>query len=159
NMPDNAVGSLYFNDTALHIPEREGGKGYTIYDWQTAPDWQGATINEIEPVQFQEDVWLTGYGIDEGVVVLEWQLPASNPNLDYQWSVQPHDADGNKLGQADTQFWQGRHWCAGDRLLTWQRLNVVDTVASLQVFLYRLGGANEATYINAPVLDAMGNPA
>jgi hypothetical protein len=159
NMPENAISALYLSENPLFFPERAGGEGYYIHDWQTAPQWQGAPINDIEPIRFAGDVLLTGYGLEEGVIVLQWQLPATNPELEYQWSVQPHNANGEKLGQADTRFWQGRHWCEGDRLLTWQWYNAPNDTTSLNVFLYELGSANEASYINAPVLDAMGNPA
>lgn len=159
NMPENALNGLYITENPLYFPEREGGIGYYVHDWQSAPAWNGTAITEIEPIRFAGDVYLTGYALDEGVTVLQWQLPATNPDLEYQWSVQPHNANGEKLGQADTRFWQGRHWCEGDRLLTWQWYDVPAETASLNVFLYELGGANEAAYINAPVLDAMGNPA
>lgn len=159
NMPENALSGLYISENPLYFPEREGGIGYSVHDWQTAPEWQGTAITDIEPIRFSGDVLLTGYGLDEGVIVLQWQLPAANQQLDYQWSVQPHNANGEKLGQADTRFWQGRHWCEGDRLLTWQWYDAPDNTSALHVFLYELGGANEAAYINAPILDAMGNPA
>jgi hypothetical protein len=159
NMPENALSGLYMSENPLYFHEREGGIGYYVHDWQTAPEWQGTAITDIEPIRFSGDVLLTGYGLDEGVLVLQWQLPATNPELEYQWSVQPYNANGEKLGQADTRFWQGRHWCEGDRLLTWQWYDAPDNTAALHVFLYELGGANEAAYINAPVLDAMGNPA
>ncbi|MEO1288629.1 MAG: hypothetical protein AAFV93_12740, partial [Chloroflexota bacterium] len=159
NMPENAVGGLYLTENPLFIPEREGGIGYRIHHWDSAPEWQGVDTVDIEPFLFEGDVQLTGYGIGMGAIVLEWQLPDANPDLNYQWSVQPHDADGNKLGQADTTFWQGRHWCAGDRLLTWQWYDIPPETSELKVFLYQLGDAQGPRYINANVLDVMGNPA
>jgi hypothetical protein len=159
NMPEHALSGLYLSENQLYFPERDGGSGYYIHHWQTNPEWQGVAITEIEPIRFAGDVLLTGYGLDEGVTLLQWQLPAANPELEYQWSVQPHNANGEKLGQSDTRFWQGRHWCEGDRLLTWQWFDTPHETASLHVYLYELGGANEAAYLNAPVLDAMGNPA
>lgn len=159
SMPDNALDNLYLTDTPLTIAERAGGEGYKIHYWETAPQWQGVDITPIDPAVFEGNVQLTGYGIGAGAIVLEWQLPDANRDLNYQWSVQPYDADGNKLGQSDTTFWQGRHWCAGDRLLTWQWYTIPDTTQSLRVFLYQLGDASGPRYINANVLDAMGNPA
>lgn len=158
NMPENAVDGLYLTDNPILVPERDGGTGYAIHHWETAPIWEGVPINPIDPFWFEGDVLLTGYGIAEGVVVLEWQLPEANRDLNYQWSIQPFDADGNKLGQADTSFWQGRHWCANDRLLTWQWYDIPDDTVTLDVFLYQLGNAQEARYINASILDELGNP-
>lgn len=158
NMPDNAVDGLYLTDDPILVSERNGGNGYAIHKWENAPMWQGVPITTIDPIWFEGDVLLTGYGIDESVIVLEWQLPQANRGLNYQWSVQPFDADGNKLGQTDTTFWQGRHWCANDRLLTWQWYDIPDNSVSLDVFLYQLGNAQESRYINANILDELGNP-
>jgi len=158
NMPDNAIDGLYLTDNPIFVPERSGGNGYYIHQWDSAPEWSGVPITEIEPFWFEGDVLLTGYGIGMGAIVLEWQLPEANRDLNYQWSVQPYDENGQKLGQADTTFWQGRQWCAGDRLLTWQWYDIPENATSLNVFLYQLGDAQEARYINANVLDTMGNP-
>lgn len=158
NIPENAVDGLYLTDNPIFVPERDGGKGYHIHHWESAPEWQGVEITAIDPQLFEGDVMLTGYGIGLGAIVLEWQLSDANRDLNYQWSVQPFGADGQKLGQADTTFWQGRHWCAGDRLLTWQWYEIPSDATSLQVFLYELGNAQTGRYINANVLDAMGNP-
>lgn len=158
HMPEDAVGGLYFTDNPIAIPERDGGNGYQVHHWETAPDWQGVPINPIEPFLFEGGVSLTGYGIGMGAIVLEWQLPDANRDLNYQWSVQPYDAEGQKLGQSDTTFWQGRHWCAGDKLLTWQWYDIPENTGSLNVFLYQLGDAQGPNYINANVLDIMGNP-
>lgn len=158
HMPENAIDRLYLTDNPITIPERDGGNGYQVHQWETAPDWQGVSIIEIEPFRFEGNVSLTGYGIGMGAIVLEWQLPDANRDLNYQWSVQPYDADGQKLGQSDTIFWQGRHWCAGDRLLTWQWYDIPENTASVNVFLYQLGDAQGPYYVNANVLDIMGNP-
>ncbi|MGB7340346.1 MAG: hypothetical protein WBC91_15725 [Phototrophicaceae bacterium] len=159
NMPENAIDGLYLTDNPTYVPERDGGTGYQVHYWETAPQWQGVPITPITPSTFEGDVTLTGYGIGMGAVVLEWQLPAANFDLNYQWSIQPHDAEGQKIGQSDTVFWQGRHWCAGDRLLTWQWIDIPADTQSIKVYLYQLGDATEAQYINANVLDAMDNPA
>ena len=159
NMPDNAIDGLYLLENPIPVAERPGGNGYQIHHWEQAPEWQGVPITPIEPFHFEGDVLLTGYGIGMGAIVLEWQLPDANRDLNYQWSVQPYDTNGQKLGQSDTTFWQGRHWCAGDRLLTWQWYNIPADAVSLNVFLYQLGDAQGPRYINASVLDVTGNPA
>ncbi|GAB5491493.1 MAG: hypothetical protein Phog2KO_17080 [Phototrophicaceae bacterium] len=158
NMPENAIDGLYLTDNPIEIAEREGGNGYAIHHWETAPTWDGVPITAIDPVLFEGNVLLTGYGIGMGAIVLEWQLPEANPDLNYQWGVQFSDVEGQRLGQADTTFWQGRHWCANDRLLTWQWYDTPDNTASLDVYLYRLGTAQEQPFINANILDVMNNP-
>jgi hypothetical protein len=158
NMPENGIGKLYFSDEAIHIAERPNGNGYMIYRWDNAPEWQGTAISAIDAAHFEGDVWLTGYGIDDSAIVLEWTLPATNPDLNYQYSIQAFNSNQEKIAQFDTQFWQGRHWCTGDRLLTWVWETLPPETAQIYVFLYRLGKANEPRYINANVLDEMGNP-
>ncbi|MGJ3238302.1 MAG: ArnT family glycosyltransferase [Anaerolineae bacterium] len=158
NMPENAIDGLYLTDDPITVPEREGSTGYAIHHWDEAPVWEGTPITTIDPFWFEGDVLLTGYGISDGVIVLEWQLPDGERGLDYQWSVQPHDSDGNKLGQSDTVFWHGRHWCARDRLLTWQWYELPADTQRLHVALYQLGDAQGPAYINANILDPQGNP-
>lgn len=158
NMPENAVDGLYLREDAEFVPERAGGNGYYIHRWQEAPTWEGVPITSLDPTRFAGDVYLTGYGSGSGAVVVEWALPEENTGLDYQWSIQPFNAEGEKIGQSDATFWHGRHWCAGDRLLTWQWYDLPAETAEIRVFLYELGTATTAQYINAPVLDANGNP-
>lgn len=156
NMPENAVDGLYLTDEPQFIPERSGGAGYALHHWESAPMWEGVEIMPVEPARFAGDVELTGYGIGMGAVVLEWALPEANDNLDYQWSMQPYNAAGEKIGQSDTTFWQGRHWCAGDRLLTWQWYDLPSETAEIRVILYALGNAQTGRYINAGVVDDAG---
>lgn len=158
NMPDNAIDDLYFSDNSTHFEERSGGKGYTLYNWDNAPEWEGTAINPLEPVHFEGEVWLTGYGFDDERIILEWALPEPHPDLNYQYSIHILDTDNQKIAQFDKRFWQGRHWCAGDSLLTWVWEIVPAEAAQINVILYRLGNADEAPYINANVLDEMGNP-
>ena len=89
-------------------------------------------------------------------MLFEWQLPQHTSGLDYQYGGHFYNAAGEKICQRDTVFWHGRHWCEGDRLLTWIWGDVPADTAQLQVFLYALGDANEPRYINAPVIDEAG---
>ncbi|MCA9915164.1 MAG: hypothetical protein KC496_17535, partial [Anaerolineae bacterium] len=156
NMPEDGIGQLYLTDDPLVFPARSEEETYFVHQWEAAPRWNGLEPTAIEPARYEGDVLLTGYALDENLAMLEWQLPAPNPGLDYQYGVHFYDAEGNKLGQADTTFWHGRHWCAGDRLLTWMHVPVPPETAELHIFLYRLGNANEARYINAMVVNENG---
>ena len=158
NMPLEGIGTVYQNESVQHFPERPGGLGYTVYHWDNAPDWTGAEITPIEPVRFAGNVQLTGYHLADNLMLFEWRLPQRTPGLDYQYGGHFYNTAGEKIGQRDTTFWHGRHWCEGDRLLTWIWGDVPAETTQLQVFLYELGDANQARYINAPVIDAAGNP-
>ncbi|MCI0351125.1 MAG: glycosyltransferase family 39 protein, partial [Acidobacteriales bacterium] len=158
NMPQDGIGRLYQNANEQHFDERPGGLGYTVYRWEQAPEWDGAEITPIEPVRFAGDVLLTGYHLSDNLLLLEWRLPRRSPELNFQYSGQFIAEDGSKIGQRDTVFWQGRHWCENDRLLTWIWGDVPAETVALHVFLYELGDANEPPYINVPVLDAAGQP-
>jgi hypothetical protein len=124
----------------------------------SAPQWKGTEVTLIEPVRFAGNVELTGYHLSSNMILFEWQLPERTPGLDYQYGGHFYNAAGEKIGQRDTVFWHGRHWCTGDRLLTWIWGDVPAETTQLQVFLYELGDANQPRYINAPVIDETGNP-
>lgn len=158
DMPPQAVGGLYFGQDQITIPTRSERSAYRVAHFEQAPAWQGAAVTPVEPVRFEGDVQLTGAHLSTDLLLLEWKLPQRTPGLNYQYSAQFYDAGGNKIGQRDTLFWHGRHWCANDRLLTWMNVAVPAETATLQVFLYRLGAANEPPYINAQVLDPAGLP-
>ena len=152
--------SLYAKADLENFPTRAGGRGYTVFDWNGAPDWQGPGIESIDPVSFSNGVQLTGYGLRGDEVLLEWRLPGRRVGMDYQYSAQLYDEAGARLGQWDGRFWHGRHWCAGDRLLTWGPLEIDDSATTLKVAMYTLGsGKNIAEFFNAEVLDELGNPA
>jgi hypothetical protein len=156
NMPLDGIGTLYAHDDMQHFPERPGGLGYSVFRWDSAPEWTGAEITPIEPVRFAGNIQLTGYHLSENLMLFEWQLPQRTPGLDYQYGGHFYNVNGEKIGQRDTVFWHGRHWCEGDKLLTWIWGDVPADTAQLQVFLYALGDANEPLYINAPVIDETG---
>jgi hypothetical protein len=158
DMPEQAVGGLYFTDQPVTIPTRLDSPAYVVYRFAEAPVWNGAPITAIDPVRYENDVLLTGYHLSTDLLMLEWKLPRPMPGLNYQYSTQFFSADGEKIGQRDTIFWHGRHWCENDRLLTWMRFETPTNTASMRIILYRLGAANEQPYINAAVLDAAGNP-
>ncbi len=149
---------LYENETVERFPTRPGGADFLVYRWETAPAWPGPAIEPLEPQAFSNGARLTGYGLDSQTVVLEWRLPSQQIGLDFQFSVQAYDNAGARIAQRDATFWHGRHWCEGDRLLTWLPLQLDDAAATIKVAMYRLGqGSDEGAYFPADVLDAMGN--
>ena len=130
-----------------------------MYHWQAAPSWYGARIVLIEPEVFANGVRLSGYGLAEDSVTLEWQLPARQVGADYQYSAQLYDEGGERVGQLDARFWHGRHWCAGDRLLTWGPIEAQAGATMFKVALYSLGAGKDAGQIvNLDLLDSQGNP-
>jgi len=157
--PSGFVTELYQNDSPEFFPTRRGGADYAHYQWQDAPTWSGARIRPIEPERFVNGPRLSGYGLEDDSVILEWQLPAQQIGADYQFSAQLYDAKGERVGQLDGRFWHGRHWCDGDRLLTWGPIEMDAGATTLKVALYRLGAGKDASRIsNLDVLDAQGNP-
>ncbi|MCB9459400.1 MAG: glycosyltransferase family 39 protein [Anaerolineaceae bacterium] len=156
--PNDPVRGLYTSDTPVIYPARPGETPYEVYTFDSAPAWSGPDITSIEPIRFDMGATLTGYALDGGTVYLEWQLADGRDDLNYQYSAQLFAA-GERVGQYDTVFWQQRHWCAGDRLLTWGPISGDDTATELQVSLYRIGtGSQAGQFLNANVLDAAGAP-
>ena len=152
--------SLYANADPEVISTREGDRGYYVFDWNGTPDWQGPRVQNVNPVSFSNGVQLTGYGLRESEVMLEWRLPGRRVGMDYQYGAQLYDAEGKRLAQLDGRFWHGRHWCAGDRLLTWGPLDIDASATTLKVAMYTLGSRrSEGQFFNADVLDELGNPA
>ena len=159
NAPSGSFTDLYRNESPAFFATREGGADYSLYQWGNAPSWPGTAINSIEPEMFENDVRLIGYALGDERVILEWQLPAQQVGADYQFSAQLFDAHGERLNQLDATFWHGRHWCEGDLLLTWGRLNSDVRAKILKVALYQLAGAKNAGSItNLNVVDRLGNP-
>lgn len=156
--PLGAVTDLYRRGIPEIFPTRRGGDDYALYRWQAPPTWSGATIQPIEPERFANGVRLSGYGLEGDSVILEWRLPARQVGADYQFSAQLYDAAGERVAQLDATFWHGRHWCAGDRLLTWGPIETDADAATLKVALYRLGKGKRAGRVtNLDTLDAQGN--
>lgn len=148
---------------ATEMPEvfrmRKGGADYEVHEWESAPSWNGAPIVTIDPGQFDNGVQLTGYSFAGDELVLAWKLPERQAGLDYQYSAQLFDDNGERVGQLDATFWHGRHWCAGDRLITWGPLSASGESTLLKVAMYRLGvGKDQGLFFSADVLDELGNP-
>ena len=157
--PSGAVTHLYQNDSPAIFATRMGGADYTMYQWGNAPSWSGAMIYPIAPERFENGVRLSGYGLESDQVTLEWRLPAQRIGADYQFSAQLFDGRGERLSQLDASFWHGRHWCEGDRLLTWGPIDMGASAETLKVALYRLGAGKDAGRVtNLQVLDLLGNP-
>jgi hypothetical protein len=160
NAPPNPVNNLYLTDSPLTYPDRPGDGGYQIHSFEQASNWTEPPMQFIELTQFDMGIRLIGYHVAQNRMYLEWQLPDANTELDYQYFGHFLDANGERLGQQDAVFWQGRHWCAGDRLITWTDISLPQDVVTLRVGLYRLGtGRDEGQYFSANVLDSAGNPA
>ncbi len=160
NAPENAVGNLYETTSPVFYPTRPGDGGYTVYAFESAPEWTETPIAPIAPATFDSGVQLTGYHTGEGRLYLEWMLPDTHKDLNYQYFAHFLNADGELIAQYDTPFWQGRHWCAGDRLITWTDVDSPGEATTLRVGLYTLGtGRTEGQYFSADVLDDLGNPA
>lgn len=158
--PKRPVNNLYRTNQPLVFDTRQGGHGYILYRWDTVPEWNGATILSIDAMLFDNGVQLTGYALENDFVYLEWQLPAQQKGVDYQYSAQLFDNDGTRVSQLDKTFWHGRHWCERDRLITWGVLPTGDGATTLTVSLYQLGtGKDVGKFFNANVLDELGNPA
>jgi 4-amino-4-deoxy-L-arabinose transferase-like glycosyltransferase len=159
NAPSGPITDVYRNESAAIFTTRAGGADYTLYQWEHAPLWTGSTIHAITPERFENNVRLSGYGLADDQVTLEWRLPARQVGADYQFSAQLFDARGERLSQLDASFWHGRHWCAGDRLLTWGPIDTAASTAILKVALYQLGAGKDAgRVVNLQVLDRLGNP-
>lgn len=157
--PPNPIRRLYSKDDPLVFKTRKGGRDYIVYEWESAPIWKGIPVQPIPPILFDNDVQLSGYGLGDDQVILEWRLPGKRVGLNYQFTAQLFDDDGHRLAQLDATFWHGRHWCEGDRLLTWGPLPADAAADRLKVAMYRLGaGKDKGQYVNAHVLDALGNP-
>ncbi len=159
NAPSGAITDLYRNENPAFYATRVGGADYTLYQWENAPPWSGAAILSIEPELFEIGVRLIGYALADERVILEWLLPARQSGADYQYSAQLFDADGERLSQLDATFWHGRHWCDGDRLLTWGPLAANARATILKVALYQLAGENNSVrFTNMNLVDELGNP-
>jgi len=157
--PSNPVKNLYETDSPTVFDTRAGDKGYILYEWDSPPQWTESTLQLIEPTQFDNNVYLTGYALQDDVIYLEWQLPQQSKGADYQYSAQVFDADGARVGQLDKTFWHGRHWCEGDRLITWGNMPIDGHANMLRVSMYQLGtGRLVGEFFNADVLDELGNP-
>ena len=157
--PANPVNGLYLGDDPAVFKTRSGGENYVVYQWDAAPVWTGVPIEPIAPALFDNEVQLSGYRLADDMVILEWQLPGERVGRDYQFTAQLFDDAGNRVSQLDATFWHGRHWCSGDRLLTWGPLKTDSAATRLQVGMYILGaGKDQGRYFNANVLDALGNP-
>lgn len=156
---ENPVDNLYLTDDPTVIEVRPGGGEYAIHHFDTAPEWH-TEIEPISPARFESGVQLAGYSLENSRLTLEWNLPEPVFGLDYQYSGQFLDENEERITQIDARFWHGRHWCAGDRLMTWKDAEIPSNAKTLRVSLYTLGtGINTGQFFNANVLDEMGNPA
>ena len=157
--PPNPVNNLYLTDNPIQYETRQGDKGYTVYQWDTSPQWTQATIQPIDAKLFDNGVQLTGYVLENDTVYLEWRLPPQRKGADYQFSAQLFDSGGTRVGQLDKTFWHGRHWCENDRLITWGTLPSETDAITLSIGMYTLGkGKESGQFFNANVLDELGNP-
>jgi 4-amino-4-deoxy-L-arabinose transferase-like glycosyltransferase len=157
NAPEGSVSAFYTAQNALTFPTRS--RPYRVSTFVSAPEWTDADIIPLNsPAHFANGVMLTGYALTNTRVYLEWSLPDA-VEADYQVFAHLLDAAGTTLQQRDTSFWSGRHWCAGDRLISWHEVETGGADV-LRVGFYTLGtGKDEGQYFPVDVLDVMGNPA
>jgi 4-amino-4-deoxy-L-arabinose transferase-like glycosyltransferase len=155
--PNTPPNDLYQTDDAQTYPARGGS--YTVSVFETVPEWTEAEITSLDAnVPFTNGVTLTGYALTEGRVYLEWAL-SEGEDTDYQYFIHLLDDGGEVISQRDRSFWSGRHWCAGDRLISWLDVETANA-SGLRIGFYTLGtGKDEGTYFPVDVLDAMWNPA
>ncbi len=157
--PQGPLIDLYRNESARTFPTREGGDDYVLHEWLGPPTWSGVRIRALAPQRFINGVQLTGYAWDDDEIALEWRLPARQVGEDLQFSAQLYDAQGERIAQLDARFWHGRHWCEGDRLLTFGALNLHEEASTLKVALYKLGNrVDQGRVFNIELLDELGNP-
>jgi hypothetical protein len=142
--------AFYQHDAGERFAAR-GDEGYAVYRWERAPEWDaGETVSSV----FENGVRLIGYRVDGERLMLTWEL-AGEQTIDYQYFVHFLDARGEVITQRDQPFWAGRHWCVGDRLVSWVMMPL-DQGVNLRIGFYVL--EREGTYRAVDVLDMMGNP-
>ncbi|MBN1679459.1 MAG: glycosyltransferase family 39 protein [Anaerolineae bacterium] len=158
---DYPAAALYTGGTVAEVPLRPGEGSYTITGFDAAPawtnpDWHGPALIERDPVRYANGAQLAGYRLTADTLYLAWDLPGANPDLGYQ-RVFAHllDADGERIGQRDFDFWPGVYWCAGDRLVTWIDLAVPNGVHTLRVGMYTL---EDGLLTYTDVVDVNGGP-
>lgn len=137
------------------IPLRPGEGIYSIYQLPSPPSRSDLALTLIQDGLFDSGVQLIGYKFEADHTALAWSLPGP-ADVNYQFFVHYLDRADTKLQQADRQFWPGRHWCAGDVLVT-RVPSPPSGTAKLRVGLYTL--APNGAYKNASVIDNAGNPA
>ncbi len=153
NAPDNPLGGLYERPDDNIFPLRPGEGEYRVAFFEAAPEWAGEPLTSITPARFGAGIILTGYSLSDSQLTLEWRLPGP-VQANYHYFGHFLNAAGEKIGQGDSFLWPGRHWCAGDRLITWTVAAPQPETSILRVGLYTLDGE---AFINAPLLDEAGN--
>lgn len=81
----------------------------------------------------------------------------------FEVAVKFHGADGTKLVDADSYFWLGRYWRAGDWIVRTFCAEAAraqaDSIASVRLGLYTIEDRrNERIFHNVNVVDATGTP-
>jgi hypothetical protein len=143
----------YQTDHSLVFPLRPGEGTYRVDVFENGFEWVGSPITAIPPVRFDNGVQLTGYNLAQDTITFEWILPSS-VNQNYYYFVHFLNAQGDRIGQIDTDFWPGHYWRVNDRLLTWISVARPESAATLRVGLYRL---QNGSYVNSNVLDQANN--
>jgi hypothetical protein len=151
--PPPSAAELALRDDA-HVVSLRPGEGVYTSAALPPPDRAALLLEPVVGVRFDSGIQLSGYSVQSEHTLLAWTLPGPVA-ADYQFFVHYLDASGEKLHQADQQFWPGRHWCAGDMLTAY-----VDPppagAAVLRVGLYTL--TPDGGFANAAVVDSAGNP-
>lgn len=149
--PSAGENAAFYQHGAGESFAARGAEVYQVYRWEGAPEWDaGQAVSAV----FQNGARLIGYRVDGERLSLTWEL-SGDQTTDYQYFVHFLDARGEVITQRDQRFWAGRHWCAGDRLIS-KVMMPSEGVTMLRVGFYVL--ERVGAYRAVDVLDEMGNP-
>jgi hypothetical protein len=143
----------YQTDHSLTFPLRPGEGDYRVDVFKEGLEWAGPPLTSIPPARFDNGVQLTGYDWGEETITLEWKLPAPI-SQNYYYFVHFLNAQGDRVGEIDTDFWPGKNWRANDRLITWASSARPENVTTLRIGLFIL---RNGSYVNSNVLDQANN--
>lgn len=148
---DYVVPERYKNSNPQIIPLRPGEDPYIIYSFDKAPEWTETPIVDIDPVQFETGIQLTGYYITDNWMQLRWKVQELT-GLSFQYYGHFLNAAGEKIGQRDAPFYVGQQWCEGDTLITTIDIQLPPETVTLRVGLYSLkeGGGTQSYNITNP---------
>ncbi len=148
---------IYATDSTLIFHLRPGGEGeYRIDTFEEAPAWNGPPLQDLGPVRFANGVTLTGYTLEDGRLYVGFTLPGAPEPRYMRWFAHFLDADGERIGQYDVDFWPGHHWREGDRLIAWVDVEEPAEMATIRFGLYVI---EDGSFRNIDVLDDANNPA
>lgn len=147
NVTDGLVKSIYTSGKLTQYQQRVNVTPDRVFEFDSAPVWTGAPLIPVDAPAFDNGARLTGYNHVEGLLILAWEL-RGNPDENYMYFVHYIDANGNRIGQLDTDFYPSRYWCDGDNLILWIYNPLPESTIKMRVGLYALtedGGYSSST--------------